>query len=138
MAAIVFQSKFPRDLLAGKHDFDAHTFRVGLSNTAIATSVEDTTGVTPIATGNGWTGPFTTAATPTDGAGTASVAFADSATITAAGGSIPAFRYAYLYNDTVAPKALIGVADFGASTTITDGNSFVIDFSGNAITITNV
>jgi hypothetical protein len=138
MAAIVFQSKFPRDVLQGKHDFDAHTFRVGLSNTAIAGTVEDVTGVTAIATGSGWTGPFTTAATLSDGTGTAAVAFADSSTITAAGGSIGPFRYAYLYNDTASPKALIGTVDFGAATTVTDGNSVVIDFSGNAITINNV
>ena len=40
MAAIVFQSKFPRDVLR-YHLFGTHTINVGLSNTSIATSVED-------------------------------------------------------------------------------------------------
>jgi hypothetical protein len=136
MAAIVFQDKFPRDVLLS-HLFGTHTFKFGLSNTSIATSADDTTDVTPISTGFGWTGPFTTTATPSDGTGTASVAFSDSATITASGGSIGPFRYGYLYNDSTTPKMLIGVVDFGSAITITDGNSVVIDFSGNAVTIAN-
>jgi hypothetical protein len=136
MAAIVLQDKFPRDVFAS-HLFGTHTFRMGLSNTSIATSVTDTTGVTAISTGSGWSGPFTTTATMTDGTGTASAAFADSSTITASGGSIGPFRYGYIYNDSTTPKLLIGTVDFGSAITITDGNSVVIDFSGNSVTIAN-
>ncbi len=136
MAAIVFQDKFPRDVLA-THLFGTHTFRVGLSNTAIDATAEDTTDVTPISTGFGWSGPFVTTASMSDGTGTASAAFSDSSTITASGGSIGPFRYAYIYNDTASPKAIVGHADFGVAITVTDGNSVVIDFSGNSVTIAN-
>ena len=52
-------------------------------------------------------------------------------TFTASGGSIAAFRYAVIYNDTPASPAdpLIGWWDYGAEVTITDGNSFLVDTS---------
>jgi hypothetical protein len=136
MAAIVFQDKFPRDVLAS-HLFGTHTFKMGLSNTSIATSAEDTTDVTPISTGFGWTGPFTTTATMSDGTGTASAAFSDSSTITASGGPIGPFQYGYIFNDSTTPKLLVGTVDFGSAITVADGNSVVIDFSGNSVTIAN-
>jgi len=50
--------------------------------------------------------------------------------LTASGGDVAAFRYVVLYNDTPTSPAdpLIGWYDYGASVTITNGNSFTIDF----------
>ncbi len=52
-------------------------------------------------------------------------------TLTASGGSVAAFRYIYIYNDTVTSPAdpLIGYFDYGSSLTINDGDTFTIDFS---------
>lgn len=138
MATLVFQDYFPRDLVRARHAFASDTFLVGLSNTAIAQSVQDTTGVTPISTGNGWSGPVATTPTITDAsADTCSVAFSDPSLVTASGGSVGPFRYGYLYNDTTSPKRLIATVDFGSAITLTAGNSFQIDFSGQAITVNN-
>jgi hypothetical protein len=52
--------------------------------------------------------------------------------LTASGGDVAAFRYVVIYNDTPTSPAdpLIGWYDYGASVTITNGNSFTIDFDG--------
>ncbi len=51
-------------------------------------------------------------------------------TLSASGGSVAAFRYVVLFNDTAANKDLIGFYDNGTSVTLTSGQSFPIDFDG--------
>jgi len=52
-------------------------------------------------------------------------------TLTASGGSVAAFRYVYIYNDTVTSPAdpLIGYYDYGSSLTLNDGDTFTVEFS---------
>jgi hypothetical protein len=52
-------------------------------------------------------------------------------TLTASGGDVAAFRYVVVYDDTVANKPLVAWYDYGAAVTITNGNSFLIDFDGS-------
>ena len=60
---------------------------------------------------------------------------ANDLTLTASGGSVAAFRYIYIYNDTVTSPAdpLIGYYDYGAELTLNDGDTFTIDIGTNGI-----
>ena len=63
---------------------------------------------------------------------------ADDLTLTASGGSVAAFRYVIIYNDS--PDAsgdpvLVSVIgyDYGTSLTLNDGDTFTVDFGTNGI-----
>lgn len=51
-------------------------------------------------------------------------------------GAIGPFRYAVLYNDTHAQKALIGYYDYGASQSFGNGEKLKIDFGATIFTLT--
>jgi hypothetical protein len=100
--------QFAKDLIDGVHDFDAHVFKIFLTNTAPAatnTVRADLTAAEP-ANGNGYTtGGNGTSMTTSISTGTAKVTGTDPATWTAAGGTIGPFQYAVLYNDTPSSPA---------------------------------
>lgn len=52
--------------------------------------------------------------------------------LTASGGSVAAFRYVVLYNDTPTSPAdpLIGWYDYGSDLTLANGETFTVDFDG--------
>lgn len=50
--------------------------------------------------------------------------------LTASGGSIAAFRYVVIYNDTASNDELIGWYDYGSDQTVASGETFTIDFDG--------
>jgi hypothetical protein len=58
--------------------------------------------------------------------------------LTASGGAIGPFRYVYIYDDASTGDKLIGYYDYGSAITVTDGNTFTIDFdaTNGALTIT--
>lgn len=121
---------FPEDLIEGVHDFDAHVFKIMLTNTAPVATNTVKANLTELAAGAGYTAGGT-ATTVTTGrtAGTAKATGTD-VTFTAAGGSIGPFRYAVLYNDTPATAPvdpLIGWWDYGSSITLADGENFLVD-----------
>jgi len=51
-------------------------------------------------------------------------------------GAIGPFRYAVLYNDTHASKALIGYYDYGAEQSFGNGEKLKIDFGATIFTLT--
>lgn len=124
--------QFSEDLVEGVHDFDAHTFKVYLSNAAPSASADAVKAdMAEISGGNGYTsgGATTTIATSETG-GTTTVTGTE-VTWTATGGSIGPFQYAVLYNDTPTSPAdpLIAWFDYGSALTLLVGESLTVRFN---------
>ena len=56
--------------------------------------------------------------------------------LTASGGSVAAFRYVVIYDDTAASDQLVGFYDYGSSLTLADTETLTIDFDGSAGVLT--
>ena len=118
-------------------DLESDQLVIALSNTAPSSEssnpTADTNGilgnVTQISYSNLSSRNLTTSSSGQSG-GVYKLVLAD-LTLTASGGSVAAFRYIYIYNDTVTSPAdpLIGYYDYGSSLTLNDGDTFTIDFS---------
>ena len=122
-------------------DLASDTLIVALSNTAPGSESSN-----PTADGNGILGNVTQISysnlssrtlanvTSTQTSGTYKLS-ADDLTLTASGGTVAAFRYIYIYDDTVTSPAdpLIGYYDYGSSLTLNDGDTFTIDIGTNGI-----
>lgn len=122
--------QFTKDLVDGVHDFDAHTFKVMLTNTAPVNTNTVKADLTEIGAGFGYTaGGTATTITTSTAAGVAKVSGSD-IVFTAAGGSIGPLRYAVLYNDTASGKPLIAWWDYGSSITLNDQETLTVDFDG--------
>ena len=122
--------QFTKDLVDGVHDFDAHTFKVALTNTAPVNTNTVLANTTQISNGNGYTtGGTATSMSTSTSSGTAKVTGTD-VVFTASGGSVGPFRYAVLYNDTPSSPAdpLMAWWDYGSSVTLADTETFTVDF----------
>ena len=51
-------------------------------------------------------------------------------TLSASGGSVAAFRYVGIYNDTATNDELVGYYDYGSDLTLASGESLTVDFDG--------
>lgn len=122
--------QFTKDLIDGAHDFDAHVFKVMLTNTAPIASNTVKANLTEIAAGNGYTaGGTASTMTTSTAAGVAKLTGLD-VVFTASGGSIGPARYAVLYNDTqtTPAKPLIAWWDYGSSITLAATETLTVDF----------
>lgn len=95
--------------------------------------------LTEIAAGNGYTagGTAPTISSSAQTTGTYKLTLAD-VVFTASVGSMAAFRYTDLYNDTPTSPAdpLIGWYDYGSSITLLVGETFTIDYDASAGVLT--
>jgi hypothetical protein len=138
MAAYNKYQDFVEQLCAAKHDCTAagHVFKVYLSNVApTATDTSKPGTATEISAGNGYSAGGTDVQnTLAEASGTATVSATD-VVFTASGGTIGAFRYVVLYNDTQTSPAdaLIAWWDYGSSITLNDTETFTVDFGSNAL-----
>ena len=126
--------------LANAMDLDGDTLVVALSNT------DPTSGTDVTADGNGVLANISQISytnlssrtlanvTSTQTSGTYKLS-ADDLTLTASGGSVAAFRYIVIFDDTVTSPAdpVIGYYDYGTSLTLNDGDTFTIDIGANGI-----
>ncbi len=142
MATVQKFNDFSEQLIRGVHDFDAHTFKVALTNTAPTAANATLADITQIAAGNGYTaGGNTTTMSVSETGGTTTLQGTE-VTFTATGGAIATFRYYVLYNDTATTPAdaLIAYWDHGTAVTLNSGDSFVIRFNntspGTVLTLT--
>jgi hypothetical protein len=134
VAAYVKFQDFSEQLVRGVHDWDAHTFKVALTNTApVNTQVSLDTGTNhpPPAAANGYTaGGSATTITISETTGTTTVQ-GTQVVFTATAGGIGPFRYAILYNDTATSPAdaLIAYWDYASSVTLADTETFTVKFN---------
>lgn len=125
---------FSEQLARGVHDWDAHTFKVALTNTApLATQTTwNTTDHPAPAAANGYTaGGTATTISISESSGTTTVS-GTQVVFTASGGQIGPFRYAILYNDTATSPADAAIAwwDYGnPGVTLNDTETFTVKFS---------
>jgi hypothetical protein len=124
---------FTEQLIRGVHDWDAHTFKVALTNTAPAASdVSWSTTPHPApAAANGYpAGGAATTVSVSETGGTTTVQ-GTQVVFTASGGQIGPFRYAILYNDTSTSPVDAAIAwwDYGSSITLNDTETFTVKFN---------
>ena len=141
MAAYNKFNDFTEQFARGVHDFDAHTFKVALTNTAPTAANTVLADITQIAGTNGYTtGGTATTITLSETTGTTTVQ-GTQVVFTASGGAMGTFRYYVLYNDTATSPAdaLIAWFDHGAAVTLADTETFTIKFNnttpGNIFTL---
>lgn len=123
-------NQFTKDLVDGVHDFDAHTFKVMLTNTAPVATNTVKADLTEISAGSGYTaGGTATAITTSTSSGTAKVTGTD--VVFTSSGTIGPFRYAVLYNDTPSSpaKPLIAWWDYGSAISLNNTETLTVDFN---------
>lgn len=137
MAAFNKFNAFSGDVAQKKHNLNSDVLKVMLTNTLPVATNAVKTDITEISATNGY---------PAGGVAASFVSGVDTAGVykliigqpvfTASGGSFPTFEYAVLYNSTAAGLNLIGWSDFGAAVTLTNGNSFTVQFDQTAGVLT--
>lgn len=134
MASYQKAQDYAEQVNKGVHIWGSHTFKAAFSNTtpnlATMTVLAD---ITQISTSGGYTGGAgggltLDTVTLSETTGTAKVTIADE--VFTASGSVGPFRYVWIYNDsaTSPADALVCVYDYGSSITMSNGETFTIDF----------
>jgi hypothetical protein len=137
MASFVKYNAFVQDLGRKVHNLNSDTLKIALTNTAptVATNAV-LADITEISAGNGYSAGGTAVGSSaySQTSGTATLSGND-VVFTASGGTIGAFRYAVLYNDTSTSDSLIGYWDYGSSITLQVGETFTVDFGASIFTL---
>jgi hypothetical protein len=121
---------FTEQLIRGVHDFEAHVFKVALTNTAPVATNTILGNITQIAAGSGYTtGGNTTTVTLSETSGTTTIQGTE--VVFTATGAMGTFRYAVLYNDTPTSPVdpLIAWFDYGSAISLSNGETFTVRFN---------
>lgn len=121
---------FVEQLGLAVHNLNTATLSVYLSNATPSASLDAVRAdLAEIANGNGYTtGGIDTQNTWAEAAGTGTLT-GTKAVWTAAGGSMAAFQYVVLFNDTAASDPLIAWWDYGSALTLLVGETFTVKFN---------
>ena len=112
------------------HNFESDTLKVALTNTdptAACTKLSELTG--------GITSGFDTMTLVKVSSGQVGgvYKYVPADLVMTASGSIAAFRYAVIYNDTASNKEVIGYYDVGSSTTLVQNDTLKLDFGTDGL-----
>lgn len=129
MATFNKVNSFVEALAEKVHNLGSDQLVVALTNTAHTSTWTQLSDLTQISYTNCSSRNITTSASAQT-AGTYKLTLAD-LVLTASGGTVGAFRYIYIYNDTATNDELIGYYDYGSSITLQDGDTFTIDFDAS-------
>lgn len=133
MASFVKFYPFVEALAEKVHNLGSDQLKVALTNSAPSQSNAVLADITEINYTNCSSRNITTTSS-SQSTGTYSLVTSD-LTLTASGGTVGAFRYIVLYNDTSASDNLIGYYDYGSSITLNDTETFTIDFGATTLTL---
>jgi len=118
------------------HNLGSDQLKIALTSVAPVNTNTVLANLTEIAYTNLSTRNVTTTSS-TQTAGTYTLTLTD-LVLTASGGSVAAFQYVVLYNDTATNDELIGWWDVGSVVNMIDGSTFLINFDGSAGVLQNV
>ena len=133
MATFTKFQPFVEKLAEKAHNLGSDQLKIALTNTVPVNTDGVLTDLTEIAYTNLSSRDVTTVSSAQT-AGTYKLTLTD-LTLTATG-NVATYRYIVLYNDTAASDELIAWFDKGAAVTMTNGDTFLIDFDGSAGVLT--
>lgn len=133
MASFVKFQPFVEALAEKAHNLGSDQLKIALTNSAPSAANAQLSDITEIAYTNLSSRNVTTSSS-SQSAGTYSLVCTD-LVLTASGGSVAAFRYVVLYNDTAINDLLIGYWDYGSSVTLADTETFTVDFGSSVLTL---
>lgn len=127
MASYVKFNSFVEAVAEKSHNLGSDQLVVALTNSApnAATNTQ-LSDITEVSYTNCSSRNITTSSSA-QSSGTYKLVLAD-LVLTASGGTVGAFRYVVVYNDTSTSDLLIAYYDYGSSITLADGETFTVDF----------
>jgi hypothetical protein len=128
---------FSEQVVRGVHDWDAHTFKIALTNTLpvnTQVSLDTVTNHPAPAAANGYTAGGTATTIGISETGGTTTVTGTQVVFTATTGGIGGFRYALLYNDTATSPAdaLIAFTDYGSTITLAEGETLTVRFNNSS------
>jgi hypothetical protein len=133
MASFTIFECLADDIAEGVHTFSTDQLAVALTNSAPTAGTDDELADISEITYTNLSSRNITTSSSTQTSGTYSLVVAD-LTLTASG-SVGPFRYAVIYNDDAANDELIGYYDYGSSISLSNGETFKLDFGASLFTL---
>lgn len=122
---------FTEDLCKKKHDLNADTIMVALTNSAPSATNTVLANITQISHAN--LSSRTISKSLSQSSGQTTLALTD--LVLTASGTVPQWRYAVIYNETATNDELIGWVDYGSAVDMTNGQTMTLDFAAASITV---